>query len=59
MQAETEQRPHKVSFYVDKTKAQAVMKELSSRLEKRGVRFNLLPSMLCIQSYALFPSKYT
>lgn len=39
MQAETEQRPHKVSFYVEKDKAQAVTKALAETLEKRGVRF--------------------
>ncbi|XP_018448426.2 probable sucrose-phosphatase 2 [Raphanus sativus] len=39
LQAETEQRPHKVSFYVDKSKAQDVTMELSQRLEKRGLRF--------------------
>ncbi|XP_040948033.1 sucrose-phosphatase 2 isoform X3 [Gossypium hirsutum] len=44
LQAETEQRPHKVSFYVDKTKAQVVMKELSSRLEKRGLDVKLIYS---------------
>lgn len=38
MQSETEQRPHKVSFYVEKEHAQAVMKALSGRLDKRGVR---------------------
>ncbi|KAJ4880450.1 putative sucrose-phosphatase 2 [Raphanus sativus] len=37
LQAETEQRPHKVSFYVDKSKAQDVTMELSQRLEKRGL----------------------
>lgn len=40
MQSETEQRPHKVSFYVDKDKARDVMRALSELLEKRGVRFN-------------------
>lgn len=37
MQAETEQRPHKISFYVDKEKAQQVTKKLAEILEKRGV----------------------
>lgn len=44
MQSETEQRAHKISFYVDKEKAQHVMKVLSETLEKRGVialTFNL------------------
>jgi len=38
MQGETEQRPHKLSFNIDKSKVKAVTKELSQRLEKRGVR---------------------
>lgn len=37
LQSETEQRPHKVSFYVKKEHAQEVIKDLSGRLEKRGV----------------------
>lgn len=37
MQAETEQRPHKVSFYVEKEHAQEVIKSLSDRFEKRRV----------------------
>nr|DAD25252.1 TPA_asm: hypothetical protein HUJ06_026716 [Nelumbo nucifera] len=37
LQSETEQRPHKVSFYIQKDKAQEVIKVLSERLEKRGV----------------------
>ncbi|KAL1290992.1 hypothetical protein AAHE18_20G169300 [Arachis hypogaea] len=37
LQSETEQRPHKVSFYLDKTKASKVMQTLSRCLEKRGV----------------------
>lgn len=40
MQSETEQRPHKVSFYVDKDKARGVTKALSELLEKRGVRLS-------------------
>lgn len=42
MQSETEQREHKASFYVKKEKAQEVMKTLSERLVKRGVRIKLL-----------------
>uniref|UniRef100_A0A2N9HHQ8 Sucrose phosphatase-like domain-containing protein n=1 Tax=Fagus sylvatica TaxID=28930 RepID=A0A2N9HHQ8_FAGSY len=37
LQAETEQRPHKVSFYVEKDKAQAVRKALLERFEKHGI----------------------
>lgn len=37
LQSETEQRPHKVSFYVKKEHSQGVIKDLSGRLEKRGV----------------------
>lgn len=38
LQSETEQRPHKVSFYVQKDKAEEVTKALSTRLAERGVR---------------------
>lgn len=41
MQAETEQRPHKVSFYVKKEKAQEITKALYELYEKRGVSFTL------------------
>ncbi|KAI3939098.1 hypothetical protein MKX01_001966 [Papaver californicum] len=44
LQAETEQRPHKVSFYVDKAKAQQVMKALSERLAKRGLDVKIIYS---------------
>lgn len=40
VQAETEQRPHKVSFYVEKDKAKHVTETLSKVLEGRGVRYN-------------------
>lgn len=40
IQSETEQRPHKVSFYVEKEHAREIMKSLSGSLEKRGVRSN-------------------
>lgn len=46
MQSETEQRPHKASFYVDKDKAQAVTKALSERLEKRGVKYSSCTQIL-------------
>lgn len=45
LQSETEQRPHKVSFYVEKGKAQEVMKALSKRLEEREVRLSMLVLM--------------
>ncbi|KAK7268148.1 hypothetical protein RIF29_20835 [Crotalaria pallida] len=43
-QAETEQRPHKVSFYVEKEKAQAVISALSKILEERGLDVKLIYS---------------
>ncbi|CAL9218518.1 unnamed protein product [Arabidopsis halleri] len=42
LQGETEQRPHKLSFNIDKSKVQAVTKELSQRLEKRGVDIKII-----------------
>lgn len=44
LQSETEQRPHKASFYVQKDKAQEVMKSLSSCLEKRGLDVKIIYS---------------
>ncbi|KAM6547803.1 hypothetical protein CsatB_019479 [Cannabis sativa] len=44
LQAETEQRAHKVSFYVEKDKAQAVTKALAEALEKRGLDVKIIYS---------------
>ncbi|KAL0316032.1 UNVERIFIED_CONTAM: Sucrose-phosphatase 2 [Sesamum radiatum] len=44
LQSETEQRPHKVSFYVQKDKAQEIMKALSTSLEKRGLDVKIIYS---------------
>ncbi|KAH9769267.1 putative sucrose-phosphatase 2 [Citrus sinensis] len=41
-QSETEQRPHKISFFVEKFKAFAIMKALSERLEERGLDVKLI-----------------
>ncbi|KAJ6317258.1 hypothetical protein OIU76_012908 [Salix suchowensis] len=43
-QSETEQRPHKVSFFVEKIKALKVIWFLSERLEKRGLDVKLIYS---------------
>ncbi|KAL9419333.1 hypothetical protein AB3S75_037151 [Citrus x aurantiifolia] len=41
-QSETEQRPHKISFFVEKFKAFAIMKALSECLEERGLDVKLI-----------------
>ncbi|KAI3774893.1 hypothetical protein L1987_49456 [Smallanthus sonchifolius] len=41
LQSETEQSPHKASFYVKKEKAQEIMKNLSESLVKRGVLYDI------------------
>lgn len=38
LQVESEQRPHKVSFYVDKKEAEHVLATLTERFRVRGVR---------------------
>ncbi|KAF7818885.1 sucrose-phosphatase 1-like [Senna tora] len=43
-QAETEQRPHKISFYVKKDKAQHVTESLSEILKKRGLDVKIIYS---------------
>ncbi|XP_057980709.1 sucrose-phosphatase 2-like isoform X2 [Malania oleifera] len=43
-QSETEQRPHKVSFYVEKNKALEIMRTLLERLEKRGLDIKIIYS---------------
>ncbi|KAK6131625.1 hypothetical protein DH2020_034639 [Rehmannia glutinosa] len=44
LQSETEQRPHKVSFYVQKDKAQDIMKSLSVSLKERGLDVKIIYS---------------
>ncbi|KAB1222519.1 Sucrose-phosphatase 2 [Morella rubra] len=44
LQSETELRAHKISFYVQKDKAQAVMKALLECLEKRGLDVKIIYS---------------
>ncbi|KAG5252974.1 sucrose-phosphatase family protein [Salix suchowensis] len=44
LQSETEQRPHKVSFYVDKDKARNVIKALSEIFAKHGLDVKIIYS---------------
>lgn len=44
LQSETEQRPHKVSFYVDKDKAQTVTQKLSEIFKNRGLNVKIIYS---------------
>ncbi|KAJ0980716.1 hypothetical protein J5N97_008971 [Dioscorea zingiberensis] len=43
-QSETEQRPHKISFYVEKGHAEEIMKSLYVSLEKRGLDVKIIYS---------------
>lgn len=52
LQPKTEQRLHKVSFYIDEGKGEAVTKELSQLLEKRGVKCsNYLPMLVSCEIF--------
>ncbi|KAL0791707.1 hypothetical protein Bca101_007953 [Brassica carinata] len=42
LQRDCDQRPNKVSFFIDKSKAQEVTKELYQRLEKRGLEIKII-----------------
>ncbi|XP_044492744.1 sucrose-phosphatase 2 [Mangifera indica] len=44
LQSETEQRPHKVSFYVDKSKAETVTKQLSEIFKNLGLDIKIIYS---------------
>ncbi|XP_021759680.1 sucrose-phosphatase 2-like isoform X4 [Chenopodium quinoa] len=44
LQSETEQRPHKVSFFVDKAKASKVIEVLEARLVERGLDIKIIYS---------------
>ncbi|XP_020693101.1 sucrose-phosphatase 2 isoform X1 [Dendrobium catenatum] len=44
LQSETEQRPHKVSFYVQKEKAEVLMKSLKEILTNRGLDVKIIYS---------------
>ncbi|XP_021844698.1 sucrose-phosphatase 2 isoform X2 [Spinacia oleracea] len=44
LQSETEQRPHKVSFFVDKAKASQVIEVLEKRLVERGLDIKIIYS---------------
>jgi len=55
MQSETEQRPHKVSFYVDKDKAQDVTKALSEIFAKRGVSFKFFQEWVALEYHLSLP----
>ncbi|PWZ04304.1 hypothetical protein Zm00014a_040991 [Zea mays] len=44
LQPETEQRPHKVSFFVDKKNAQEVIKSVAERLDKCGLDAKIIYS---------------
>ncbi|GJP34722.1 hypothetical protein CLOM_g3155 [Closterium sp. NIES-68] len=43
-QAESEQRPHKVSFHLEKDKAGNVVEELRSKLQQRGLKAKVIYS---------------
>jgi hypothetical protein len=40
MQADTEQRPHKISFHIEKNEAQKIVPELTAAFEQEKVRIN-------------------
>jgi hypothetical protein len=40
VQADTEQRPHKISFHIEKNEAQKIVPELTAAFEQEKVRIN-------------------
>ena len=50
MQTDSEQRPHKVSFHVEKSDAPPIVEALGSRLRERGVSCQHVIIIMCSES---------